>query len=158
MQITGTWVVKNFSEAEVPFGVVRIPYKEVPLAHVNINGWAIWKTDPERQQAAWKWLSFILSKENYISQIESEKWIPIRESHKADPEFQAWLETVPQLQYQVNLPTDEFRARTVTLAGSQPYSILWEVVEAALLDQRPLETALDEAAAEVDEVLAEAAE
>ena len=156
MLMSGTWWVKNFLEVESPFGVTRVPFQVEPKAHVNINGWAMWKTDDVRQDATWQWLSFILSKENYESQIQSEYWIPIRESHKNDPEFKAWLEDVPQLKVQVEMPTAEFQPPPVTMAGAQPLSILGETLEAALLGQRPLETALEEAAAEIEAVLADA--
>ncbi len=153
LQINGTWVTKNFYQAKVSFDVSRIPYKVKPLAPCNINGWGIWKTDTARQQATWDWVSFILSKGNYWTQVQSEYWIPIRDSHKQDPDFRAWLEQYPQLKFQVELPTSEFGIIEVTKAGAELTTVLDNALQQGVLGKKPLKQALDDAAAAINKLL-----
>jgi len=154
MQIGGSWSVKGLYKAEVPFGVARVPFKVAPKAHMNVNGWGIYKTTPEKQDAAWRFVSYILSKENYEGQCKSEFWCPIRKSHAQDPAWQEWVAGYPELKTICEMPEDEFQPMPITKAGTKPNTIVQEQMELALHREKTVEEALSDAVKAVNELLA----
>lgn len=153
MLLSGTWWISTFDTAGVPYGVSRLPYLVDPLANVNINGHAIWKTDPDRQQASWDFIKWFMSNETFFTWMKEQVYLPLRESMKSDTAVQEWINTIPALSYQMGLPTSEFKAPDVTAAGAKSLDIFWKGVEAGLYGSKPLHTALDDAAAELQKFL-----
>ena len=153
MMVGGAWKLKGFYGSEVPFGIASVPFEVAPAAHININGWGIYKTTREEQDATWQYVAYILSKENYESQCQSEYWAPIRKSHAQDPKFKEWVEGYPQLKYLCELPQSDFVAMPITKAGTKPNTEVKEQIELALRREKDVVQALSDATKAVNDLL-----
>lgn len=153
MYLSGTWNIKSFLDTQVPFDVIRVPPKERALAHGNMNGYAMGKTDELRMAASWEWLKSLGSAAYEYQAVKENLYVPIHNSLRQNPNIIEWLKDYPQLQYEFDLPGDEFRGWPLTIAGKRGMDILKEAREAALFGQKPLADALNDAAAEVQALM-----
>lgn len=152
MTIDGPWKAKDLSTRypDLQYGAVQMPAG--PAGSIGVLGgedFMIFKTsDAAHQDAAWKFIKFMIGKD---AQIEMAKvgQMPVNKEALADKEV---LEVMPLLP----IFTDALqtaKARPVTPKWGGMEGIINTKATEAVLGQKPVQTAMDEAAAEINALL-----
>ncbi len=136
MQITGPWTLGYLGQTGVPFGVMPMPQSERPATIVGGANVFVMRTEPLRQEAARRFLDYILSDEFQVNWGMQTGALPVTLSARQHPEYQKFLGEHPLLEV--------FLAQT-EVAYSRPNganynrlsNCLGRVIEATLLGQSP---------------------
>lgn len=155
----GSWMATTISE-EVSFdwGASFWPYPESvgpdyvrSLTKVGIIG--VFKTTPEKQQAAWTFAKWITSPEILARYCMTASWLPVRESVAADSEFQEFTATNPGMNAFV-MNQHRFHLTPIIPAWSKiDYDLIRPAIESALYQELTVEQALANAQRQADMAL-----
>jgi len=161
MVMDGTWMVGGWRPggwAPLPFewGTALMPIPEGGTRATNMGGEQIyvWKTSPEKEDAAWEFVKWLTSKEVQVKWDMITCFMPVRESVAEDPTYIAWATTYePRL-----LPFIEgqkhARARPMVLQYPEISDAFSEEIQKALAGTVSVDEALARAEQRVNEILA----
>jgi multiple sugar transport system substrate-binding protein len=152
MEIDGPWKAKQLSTdyPDLQYGVVQMPAG--PAGSIGVLGgedFMMFKTsDAAHQDAAWKFIKFMTGKD---AQVEMAKvgQMPVNKEALADNEV---LEAMPLLSIFADA-LQTCKSRPVTLRWGDMENIINTKATEAVLGQKPVQTAMDEAAAEMNALL-----
>lgn len=152
MTIDGPWKAKDLSAKynDLQYGAVQMPAG--PAGSIGVLGgedFMMFKTsDAIHQDAAWKFIKFMTGKD---AQVEMAKvgQMPVNKEALADDEV---LEAMPLLSIFADA-LQTCKARPVTPKWGDMEGIINTKATEAVLGQKPVQTAMDEAAAEIDALL-----
>ncbi|MBA7566628.1 extracellular solute-binding protein [Candidatus Atribacteria bacterium 1244-E10-H5-B2] len=152
MTIDGPWKAKDLSTKypDLQYGAVQMPTG--PAGSIGVLGgedFMIFKTsDAAHQDAAWKFIKFMIGKD---AQIEMAKvgQMPVNKEALADKEV---LEVMPLLSIFADA-LQTCKARPVTPKWGGMEGIINTKATEAVLGQKPVQTAMDEAAVEINALL-----
>lgn len=134
MQITGPWTY--IMKSDVDFDVFPIP-REVEQATVTGTGnMFVMKTTPEREQAAFKFLEYVLSEEFQTEWCIGTGFLPVNIKSAQSQAFQEFVSQKPVLKMfleQVSVA----RARPIIAGYSRISDSLGRAIEATLLGESP---------------------
>jgi ABC-type glycerol-3-phosphate transport system substrate-binding protein len=138
------------------WAVARHPYKEQPGSYLGGTGLVI-PTGAANKEAAWKFIEFALELDNAIGVYENAGAAP---GLKAALESDVVSAPDPYFSGQVTLPlfleaTETAHHFPYVRQWNEIYTVIEEAVTSALLGEQTVQEALDDAAAEVDALLAE---
>jgi len=101
MVMDGSWMVGIWREqAPFDFGTAPMPIPPGGQPATNMGGehLAVFKTTPEKQQAAWEFVNWLTSTETQIEWDTQTGFMPVRDSVAKSDKYQAWLkQTEPRL-------------------------------------------------------------
>ena len=154
MTIDGPWKAKDLTTKYPDLNYEAVQMPAGPAGSIGVLGGEDFMTfmtsDSDHQDAAWKFIKFMVDKN---AQIEMAKvgQMPVNKEALTD---EAAIEAMPLL---------PIFAKALQTAKSRPVTPKWGDMEGiintkateAVLGQKPVQTALDEAAAEIDALLAE---
>ncbi|MCS7030948.1 MAG: ABC transporter substrate-binding protein [Gloeomargarita sp. SKYG116] len=141
MQITGPWTLGYLTQTGVPFAVMPIPQAERPATIVGGANVFVMRTDPLRQRAALQFLDYILSDEFQVAWAVQTGALPVTQSARRDPTYQAFLTNHPLLQVFLDqMPFAYSRPNGPNY--NRVSNCLGRAIEATLLGQAP-EVALE---------------
>ncbi len=151
MEIDGPWRATSAEAANIDVGAVIIPSGSA--GSVGVLGgedFMMFETsDAEHQEAAWKFIKFMVGKDAQIAMAKVGQ-MPVNKEAMSDPEA---LKAMPLLPvFEEALKTA--RSRPVTPKWSDMENIIATKVAEAITGQKAVQTALDEAAAEIDSLIA----
>jgi multiple sugar transport system substrate-binding protein len=154
MIITGPWDLSGFTD--VDYGVQVLPGFDGD--HQSIAGpdfWCVFDNGADRVRAAEEFLQWYTAPEQVTTDTLATGHLPLRESVLSEPGLTDQLEaSFPGVgTFAANL-TNVQQARPVLAAYPQISVAMGEAVVAAMLGQKSSQQALDDAAAEVNDVLA----
>ncbi|MEN9208591.1 MAG: ABC transporter substrate-binding protein [Gloeomargarita sp. GMQP_bins_120] len=136
MQITGPWTLGYLTQTGVPFGVMPLPAGKRPATIVGGANVFVMRTEPRRQQAALQFLDYILSDAFQVAWAVQTGALPVTQSARQDPTYQAFLRDHPPLQ--VFLDQMRFAYSRPNGPNYQRLSnCLGRAIEATLLGQPP---------------------
>ncbi|MBR8837698.1 MAG: ABC transporter substrate-binding protein [Stigonema ocellatum SAG 48.90 = DSM 106950] len=146
MQITGPWTL--IMKSKVDYGVMPIPAKDHPATVLGSSNLFVMKTTPKKEQAAQKFLEYVLSEEFQTEWSIGSGFLPINQKSAQSKAYQEFIKTKPVMKVFVDL---------LSVAGSRPiiygYSRLSDslgrAIEATMLGASP-ETELKKAQARLD--------
>ncbi|HHY65472.1 MAG TPA: extracellular solute-binding protein [Clostridiaceae bacterium] len=151
MEIDGPWRYTMAQAANIDIGAVQMP--PGPAGSIGVLGgedFMLFKTsDDEHREAAWKFIKFMVGKKAQVAMAKVGQ-MPVNKEAMSDPEA---LEAMPLLPiFEEALKTA--RSRPVTPKWSDIENIIATKVAEAITGQKDVQKALDEAAAEIDSLLA----
>ncbi|MDX6522094.1 MAG: multiple sugar transport system substrate-binding protein [Gaiellales bacterium] len=153
MLFTGPWDLSGFPD--VNYGVQVLPGDQ---NHQTISGpdqWVLFDNGSERQKAAWTFLSW------FTSAPEAMRWsvatgdLPIRASQTTLPSYQAYVTKYPGVAAFVDNEQNAVKARPVIASYSEISQAMGQAIQAVLLGKASPKDALDSAAQQVDQILAQ---
>jgi len=142
MQITGPWTY--ITKSPIPFNAFPIPIHTNPATVTGTGNIFMMKTTSEKQQAALKFLEFIVSQEFQTPWAMGTGFLPVNIKSAQSPEYQEYLKLRPWLKVFVDqIPVAGSRP---TIAGySRISDSLGRAIEATLLGKSSPEAALKQA-------------
>ena len=148
MQITGPWTY--IMKSNVDFNVFPIPANVKPATVTATGNMYLMKTTPEREQAALKFLEYVLSEEFQTEWSIGTGFLPVNIKSAQSQAYREFLQQKPVLKVFID---------QMPLSGSRPiipgYSRLSDslgrAIEATMLGASP-ETALKKAQANLDSI------
>ncbi|ASJ01465.1 ABC transporter substrate-binding protein [Thermococcus gorgonarius] len=151
MTINGPWnypVLKEQGWLDKT-GVMLMPYDKRIATNIGGENLFIFKTTPEREQAAWEFAKFVMSPEFQVTWALKTGYLPVCKSALEDPEYKKFLEENPFIKiYVENLQYG--KARPPVPQYPDMSAAIGEAIEAALLQKKDPATALKEAQAKVE--------
>lgn len=146
MQLTGPWT--SIMKSQVDFDVLPIPINLHPASVLASGNMFVMKTTPQKEQAAWKFLEYILSEQFQTEWSIGSGFLPVNLKSIQSPAYQEAIRQKPALQVFLE---------QMAVSGSRPiisgYSRLSEslgrAIEATMLGASP-ESALKKAQAHLD--------
>lgn len=152
MEIDGPWRATMAEAANLDLGAVKMP--SGPAGSIGVLGgedFMMFQTsDNVHQEAAWRFIKFMVGKDAQVAMAKAGQ-MPVNKEAMSSPEV---LEAMPLLPiFEDALKTA--RSRPVTPKWSDMENIIATKVAEAITGQKAVQTALDEAAAEIDKLIAQ---
>jgi multiple sugar transport system substrate-binding protein len=155
MVITGPWDLSSFPD--VNYGVQVMPSFDPGGSHETIAGpdnWVIFDNGPERVDAAWEFLTFLVSPDIVLQDALITSHLPIRASVQDMPGFSEFETKFPGVgDFAANLENVK-KARPQIPQYPQVSSFLGQAIVSVLLGEAEPQAALDQAAEQANGVLA----
>jgi multiple sugar transport system substrate-binding protein len=153
MLYTGPWDLSGFPD--VSYGVQILPGDQ---NHQTISGpdeWVLADNGDDRRQAAWTFLKWFTSQQQAMQWSLSTGDLPIRASQASMPEYQTYVTKYPGVAAFVDNEKNAVKARPVTASYDELSQAMGQAIQATLLGKADPKEALDQAAAQVDQILAQ---
>jgi multiple sugar transport system substrate-binding protein len=153
MLFTGPWDLSSFPN--VDYGVQILPSDQ---NHQTISGpdqWVMLDNGDARRKAAWTFLKW------FTSPAEAMRWsvatgdLPIRASEVQLPAYQTYVNKYKGVATFVQNEHNALKARPVIASYSEISQAMGQAIQAVLLGKAQPKQALDQAAAQVDQILAQ---
>jgi multiple sugar transport system substrate-binding protein len=155
MIITGPWDLPSFPD--VNYGVQIMPSFQPGGSHETIAGpdnWVIFDNGPDRVNAAWELLKWIVSPDNVLKNCLATGQLPLRASVEQMPGFAEFNQKYPGAGTFAENLKNVLKARPQVPQYPQVSGFLGQALVKALLGQESPQQALDGAATQADGVLA----
>ena len=152
MEVDGPWRATSMEAANIDYGAVQMPASSAgSIGVLGGEDFMMFKTsDAVHQDAAWRFIKFMTGKDAQIAMAKVGQ-MPVNKEAITDPEV---LKAMPLLPvFAEALKTA--RARPVTPKWGDMENIIATKVAEAIIGQKPVQTAMDEAAAEIDKLIAQ---
>ncbi len=151
---TGPWDLSQITAAKVPYGVQILP---ADLNHQTISGpdnWVVFNNGSARTQAAWQFLKWLTSPAIDLKWAQMTGDLPIRASVSQLPGYRQFITKYPGIGLWVKNLGNATQARPVLAVYPKISSAIGQAVQAVLLGKAQPQQALQQAAQQVDGVLA----
>jgi multiple sugar transport system substrate-binding protein len=153
MLFTGPWDLSTFPN--VDYGVQILPGD---VNHQTISGpdqWVMLDNGDARRNAAWTFLKW------FTSSSEAMRWslatgdLPIRASEASQPTYQAYVHRYNGISTFVQNEQNALKARPALVSYNEISQAMGQAIQAVLLGKKQPQQALDQAAAQVNQILAQ---
>jgi multiple sugar transport system substrate-binding protein len=152
MLYTGPWDLSGFPD--VDYGIQILPGDQ---SHATISGpdqWVMFDNGEQRRDAAWTFLKWLTSTDQAMKWSLATGDLPIRASQTQQPSYQAYTEKYPGIQMFVDNEENATKARPVITSYNEVSAAMGQAIQAVLLGKAQPQQALDDAADQVNTILA----
>ncbi len=152
MLFTGPWDLSAFTD--VDYGIQILPGDQ---NHQTISGpdqWVMFDNGDTRRQAAWTFLKWFTSPTVAMRWSLATGDLPIRASQTKLPQYDRLITKYPGLATFVQNEANALKARPVIPTYTEVSQAMGQAIQAVLLGKAQPKQALDQAAQQVDQVLA----
>ena len=152
MEVDGPWRATLAKAANIDVGSAKLPAGSAGSYSVlGGEDFMMFKTsDAAHQDAAWKFIKFMTGKDAQVAMARVGQ-MPVNKEALTDPEAITAMPLLPVFTEALQTA----RARPVTPKWGDMENIIATKVAEAVTGQKPVQTALDEAAAEIDKLIAQ---
>jgi multiple sugar transport system substrate-binding protein len=142
MQLTGPWTLGQLAgNKEVDYDVMPIPMNNRSATGVGGEHVFMMKSNPQHQQAAWKFMEYLLSQEFQTEWALGTGYLPVNMKSRQHPRYQDYIKKTPVTQ--VFLDQAKYaRARPIAPGYSQTSENLGRAIESVLLGKTSPQIAL----------------
>jgi multiple sugar transport system substrate-binding protein len=142
MQLTGPWTLGQLAgNKEVDYDVMPIPMNNRSATGVGGEHVFMMKSNPQHQQAAWKFMEYLLSQEFQTEWALGTGYLPVNMKSRQHPRYQDYIQKTPVTQ--VFLDQAKYaRARPIAPGYSQISENLGRAIESVLLGKTSPQVAL----------------
>ena len=151
---TGPWDLANITAAKMSYGVQILP---ADLNHQTISGpdnWVVFNNGSARTQAAWEFLKWLTSPSIDLKWALMTGDLPIRASVSRLPGYAQFVKKYPGVATWVKNLNNATQARPVLTVYPKISTAIGQAVQAVLLGKAQPQQALQQAAQQVNGVLA----
>ncbi|PSO77975.1 MAG: ABC transporter substrate-binding protein [Cyanobacteria bacterium QS_4_48_99] len=141
MQVTGPWTLAQLRQTDTDYDVFPFPVCKKRAAVVGGENLFVFKTAPEREQAAWEFLEYVLSKEFQTEWALKTGYLPVNLEAQQSEKYQAFVQENPVLEVflkQMNWA----RSRPIIPGYTRISENFGRAIEASLLDKQNPKDAL----------------
>ncbi|MEC4892293.1 MAG: ABC transporter substrate-binding protein [Oscillatoria sp. PMC 1051.18] len=132
MQVTGPWTLGQLQQTNIDYGVFPIPAKKERAAVVGGENLFVFKTTPEREQAAIEFFSYVLSEEFQTAWALGTGYLPINKKAQKSAEYQKFVQENPMLNVFLQ-QMDWARSRPIIPGYTRLSENFGRAIEASLL-------------------------
>jgi multiple sugar transport system substrate-binding protein len=153
MTINGPWNYSALKEQkEIDPGVWPLPKQARAATNIGGESLFLFKSNARRERAAWEFMKFVMSADFQVDWAINTGYLPVSKSAAGDPRYQAFLAANPFIKaYNDQMPVGRTRPSIPQYPALS--QTLGKYLEAALYGKLSSQEALDEAAAEVNQLL-----
>ncbi|MFN6518053.1 MAG: ABC transporter substrate-binding protein [Nostoc sp. CreGUA01] len=149
MQLNGPWNLGQFQTTGVDFDVFPIPVGEKPATVIGGENLFFFKTTPEREKAAFKFVEYTLSEEFQTELALGTGYLPVNLKSRENPKYQEFVNQIPQVK--VFLEQAKYgRSRPIFPGYNRISDSLGRAIESVLLGKYPPNKALQETQQRLD--------
>uniref|UniRef100_A0A8J7DBT9 ABC transporter substrate-binding protein n=1 Tax=Desmonostoc muscorum LEGE 12446 TaxID=1828758 RepID=A0A8J7DBT9_DESMC len=149
MQLNGPWNLGQFQTTGVDFDVFPIPVGEKPATVIGGENLFFFKTTPEREKAAFKFVEYTLSEEFQTELALSTGYLPVNLKSRENPRYQEFVNKIPQVK--VFLDQAKYgRSRPIFPGYNRISDSLGRAIESVLLGKYSPTKALQETQQRLD--------
>ncbi|MEA5555663.1 ABC transporter substrate-binding protein [Nodularia spumigena] len=134
MQVTGPWSLGEFTASGVDFGVFPIPVNQEPATSVGGENLFLFKTTPEREQAAFTFAEYAMSAEFQTELALGTGYLPINLKSRQDARYQEFVKKLPPVQVFLD-QAEHGRSRPIFPGYNRISDSLGRAIESVLLSQ-----------------------
>lgn len=138
MQITGPWVLAQMQAAQIDFDVFPLPIAQTPAAIVGGESFFVCRTSPEKRQAAFTFLEYVLGEAFQQDWAIQTGFLPVNSKVQQGKPYQAFMAENPLLQVFLHQMTWA-RSRPIVPSYAYLSENFGRAVEAVLLGAEPVE-------------------
>jgi multiple sugar transport system substrate-binding protein len=153
MLFTGPWDLSGFPDVE--YGIQILPGDQ---NHQTISGpdqWVMLDNGDDRRSAAWTFLKWFTSTEQATQWSIATGDLPIRASQTQSPDYPKYTSKYKGVATFVDNEKNAVKARPVLASYNEISQAMGQAIQAVLLGKAQPKAALDQAAQQVDEILAQ---
>jgi multiple sugar transport system substrate-binding protein len=153
MLFTGPWDLSGFTD--VDYGVQVLPGDQ---NHQTISGpdqWVVFDNGDDRRKAAWEWLKWFTAPEQAMQFSLATGDLPIRASQVDQPTYPDYVSKYPGVDTFVKNEANALKARPVIATYNEISQAMGQALQAVLLGKAEPKDALDQAAEQANQVLAQ---
>ncbi|NJN02975.1 MAG: ABC transporter substrate-binding protein [Leptolyngbyaceae cyanobacterium SL_1_1] len=138
MQVTGPWTLPQLQDSGIDFDVFPFPVSDRPAAVVGGESFFLGKTTPEKTQAAYKFLDYVLSPEFQQTWALETGYLPANITVRNSDTYQQFVQDNPSLQVFLK-QMDWARSRPIIPGYTYLSENFGRAIEASLLGTSPEE-------------------
>lgn len=138
MQVTGPWTLPQLRDAGIDFDVFPFPVKEQPAAVVGGESFFLGQTTPEKTQAAYAFLDYVLSPDFQQTWALETGYLPANLTVRASEAYQQFVQDNPTLKIFLQ-QMDWARSRPIIPGYTYLSENFGRAIEASLLGTPPAE-------------------
>lgn len=97
MQISGPWTLAQLQQSKTDFGVFPMPTQRDAATALGGENLFLFKSTPEREQAAWTFMEYILSENFQTEWALGTGYLPVNLKSRQSPKYQAFIQQQPTL-------------------------------------------------------------
>jgi multiple sugar transport system substrate-binding protein len=152
MEMDGPWRATSLETAKIDYGSVLMPAGSAgSIGVLGGEDFMMFQTsDAAHRDAAWKFIQFITGKDAQVAMAKVGQ-MPVNKEALADPEAIKAMPLLPVFAEALKTA----KARPVTPKWGDMENIIATKVAEAVTGQKAVQTALDEAASEIDTLIAQ---
>lgn len=143
MQFTGPWTLGYLAQTKIDFNVLPLPVAKKPATVIGGENLFVMKTSPEREEAALKFLKYVIGKDFQTQFALGTGYLPINLQARQSQNYQEFINKQPSLK--IFLDQMKYaRSRPIRSGYARISDSLGRAIEATLLGENPkqaLETA-----------------
>lgn len=144
MQLTGPWTLGQLQGTKTDFGVMPIPMGQRAATSTGGENLFIMKTTAPRQEAAWQFAEYVLSKEFQTAWALGTGYLPVNLQARQNPRYQEFVTKQPAVKVFLD-QTVNGRSRPIFSGYSRISDSLGRAIESVLLGKATPTNALKEA-------------
>jgi len=144
MQLSGPWTLAQLQATGVDFGVLPIPAETRKATAIGGENLFLFKTAPEREQAAQIFLEYVLSEPFQTQWAIGTGYLPVNLQARQNPDYRAFREQTPAVDVFLEQAAVG-RSRPIIAGYRRLSESLGRAIEAVLLGQSPPAEALHRA-------------
>lgn len=134
MQVTGPWSLGEFTDSGIDFGVFPIPVNQEPATSIGGENLFLFRTTPEREQAAFTFAEYAMSEEFQTELALGTGYLPINLKSRENPRYQEFVKNQPALQVFLD-QAEHGRSRPIFPGYNRISDSLGRAIESVLLGQ-----------------------
>ncbi|HEY9297811.1 MAG TPA: extracellular solute-binding protein, partial [Phormidium sp.] len=136
MQLTGPWTLSFLDSTDVDYDVMPIPVDKKPATALGGSNLFVMKTNPKREQAALKFLEYVLSEEFQTELAIATGGLPINVKSRESKTYQEYVAKQPALKVFLQQMAVS-RSRPIVPQYYRLSQSIGEAIEATLLGKSP---------------------
>ncbi len=97
MQISGSWALRYMNQKGIDFGVMPIPRDRITATAIGGENLFLFKTNPSREQAAWKFAEYVASEQFQTTFATETGYLPINLNSQKSDAYAKYINEQPEI-------------------------------------------------------------
>ncbi len=152
MQISGSWALQYLRQKGIDFGVMPIPQDQIAATAIGGENLFLFKTNPQREQAAWKFAEYVASEFFQTTFATATGYLPTNLSSQKSAVYTKYINDQPEINIFIN-QMSAGRTRPISANYPRISESLGKAIEATLLQKKSPAEALASAQSYLELVL-----
>lgn len=149
MQISGSWALRFMTSKKIDFGVMPIPRDRNAATAIGGENLFLFKTNPEREAAAWKFAEYVVSEAFQTAWSTQTGYLPVNLKSQTSPAYAEYIKQQPEVSIFIQQMSSG-RVRPLTADYPRISESLGRAIESTLLQKNTPAEALANAQRSLD--------
>ncbi|MCT7949841.1 ABC transporter substrate-binding protein [Ancylothrix sp. C2] len=136
MQLTGPWTLGYLAQTKIDFDVLPLPVAKKPATVIGGENLFVMKTTPEREQAALKFLEYVIGIDFQTQFALGTGYLPVNLKARQSQNYQEFISKQPSLKVFIE-QMKYARSRPIRTGYARISDTLGRAIEASLLGKEP---------------------